>query len=245
MKGWMTGLLALPLLIGGVGPASASIVQVLTPAGLDPGDTTATYPGVDGSTFPNGGTVTAAGTTLTFTDANAQPFLRVDQGNTWTPGAYPNGTKLLWNFDPATNTAGGPVTINLTPGVGELGLSLQQDDTHAGTTTFTFQGFNGATAGPTFTVTSVNDANPPNGNLSFVGLQGTAGDVITRIVISSSDTSSFGTANDFVLGPVTFGPPAASVPEPSPLALGSLCTLGLLVLGGRSQWRRRTVAVAA
>ena len=242
MKGWITGLLALALLTGGVGPASAAIVQVLTMGGLNPGDTTATYPGADGSTFANGGTVTAGGNTLTFTDANAQPFFRADQGNTWTPGAYPNGTKLLWNFDPVTNnTSGGPVTISLATGVTELGLSLQQDDTHAGTTTFTFQGFNGATAGPTFTVTSVNDANPPNGTLSFVGLQGTAGDVITRIVISSTDTSSFGTANDFVLGPVTF---ASSVPEPSPLALGSLCTLGLLVLGGRSRWRRRAVAAA-
>jgi hypothetical protein len=219
MKGWITGLLGLAVICGAAGPARAGFVQILSAGGLNSGDTTVTYPGTDGTTAstPSGFTVAGGGDTLTFSDAASQAFLRADQGNTWTPGAYPNSTKLIWNLNPNTNVSGGAVTITFATAVTELGLSLQQDDARSGNTTFSFQGFNGANPSAVFTVVTSNTANPPNGLLSFVGLMATGADVITKLVISSTDSGNAGFANDFVLGPVTFGSP--SVPEPSSVAL--------------------------
>jgi hypothetical protein len=238
MKGWISGLVALALLAGGVGQAGATIIQLASPAGFNGVDTTLNYPGADGTTTAYPLVLSGGGNTLTFTDANSQAFLRVDQGNTWTPGAYPNGTTLIWNLDPNTNQTGGAVTITFASGVHEVGFSVQQDNTNTGTTTWTF-GVNGASTG--FTAAASNTAGAPNGVLTFIGLQDTADNGITSLTISSTDTSSLGKANDFVLGPVTFGvQQQAAVPEPSPLVLGGLCSLGAVVVG----WRRRARAAA-
>jgi hypothetical protein len=213
-----------------VGQAGATIIQLASPAGFNGVDTTAIYTGNDngnGTDVLNSPYVlSAGGNTLTFTNTGGQ-FLRADQGNTWTPGAYPNGTKLLWNINPNTNQAQGPITITFATGVHEFGFSVQQDNSNAGTTTWTF-GVNGNSSG--FTASAANGPVNTNGVLTFIGLQDTADNGITSLTISSSDTSSLGLANDFVLGPVTFGPQqVATVPEPSPLVLGGLCSLGLFV----------------
>jgi hypothetical protein len=241
MKGWTAGLLGLAILFSGAAPSHAAIIQLLSTGSLNPGDTTVTYPGIDGLTLASGFTISGGGNTVTFSDANSQAFLRADQGNTWTPGAYPNTTKLIWNLNPNTNVSGGAVTISFSTPVHEVGLSVQQDDNVSGSTTFSFQGFNGATPSSTFTVVSSNTAGAPNGTLSFIGVGATSTDTISKIVISSSDTGP-GLANDFVLGPVTFSTTATSVPEPSPLLLGGLATSGLFVAG---QWRRRRQTAAA
>src|SRR4051794_8352569 len=111
MKGWIPGLLALALLAGWVRQAGATIIQLTSPAGFNGVDTTATYPGNDGDVLTSPLAVSAGGNTLTFTNTGGQ-FLRVDQGTSWTPGAYPNGTKLLLNINPNTNQPQGPITIS-------------------------------------------------------------------------------------------------------------------------------------
>src|SRR5260370_29655014 len=117
MKHWIWGLAAAELLMHGASEARASIVQLFSPASLDPGDATAIYSGNDGTHVASGVTASAGGNTLTFTDLPTVGFLRADQGASWTPGAFPNGTKLLWDIDPTGSFYGGPVTISLASGV--------------------------------------------------------------------------------------------------------------------------------
>jgi hypothetical protein len=231
MKHWITALAGAALLLSGVGHAQASIVQLLSASSLNPADSTAIYPGNDGDREPSGVTASAGGNTLTFTDTATVGFLRADQGNTWNPGAFPNGTKLLWDIDSTGSFYGGPVTIAFNSSVHEAGLFVQQDQPD--NTTFSVTAFNGATSFGPFNVSVL--AGTGNGNLGFLGVQATGSDVITKLVISSVDSVNTTFNNDFAMGPVTFGSGGAAVPEPSTLALAGVCTLGLFVYGRRRQ----------
>jgi hypothetical protein len=233
MKHWITGLAA-SLLLSGAGEVKASIVQLFTPAALNPGDTTAIYAGNDGDHFASPITLPAGGNTLTFSDLAAAGFLRADQGNTWT-GGFANGTKLLWDIDSTGSFFGGPVSIALATGVTELGLLVQQDN--PANTTFSVTAFNGATSFGPFTVSVLTGSG--GGNVGFLGFQATGSDVITKIIISSVDSSNTTFNNDFAMGPVTFGSPT-TVPEPSTLILSGLGAIGLYFRG----WRRKRAAAS-
>jgi hypothetical protein len=235
MKRCISGLATAALFLGGLGQASADIVQLFSPAELNGSDTTAIYTtGADGDHFPSPYVQVAGTNTLTFSDAPTVGFLRVDQGNSWT-GAFPNGTRLLWGIDSAGGFSyGGSDTISFANGVTEAGLQVQQD--RPNNTTFTATAFNGVTSFTPITVTV--PAGTGAGNLGFIGFRATGSDVITKIVISSVDSSDTTFNNDFAFGPVTFG--IAAVPEPSILVVASLGALGMVVYG----WRRREREVA-
>src|SRR5262249_12752088 len=225
MRHAILGLMALALLAAGAGPAQAGFVQLLSPSDLDPSDTTAIYAGNDGDVVPSPVMLAAGGNTLTFTALTGVQFQRVDQGVSWTPGAFPDGTKLLWTLDPAANV-GSAVSIGFATGVTEMGLQVQQDN--LADTTFTATVFNGANQGLQVMVTVPNGTG--NGNLGFIGFRATGSDIITSITISSTDSTDSSFDNDFAMGPVTFsvpGPPPA-VPEPSSVVLAGFSTLGLL-----------------
>jgi hypothetical protein len=215
---WITCAgMAVVLLLAGAGQARAGAIQLTNPNQLDPKDTTAIYPQAEGDLVPSPYMQAAGGNTLTFKTAGNTPFLRLDQGSGWN-GDFPAGTKLLY-----TNGPFGPVDISFATGVGEMGV-LAQSNIPA-THTFTITAFNGAASLLTWTV-------PGDGFASFIGVRATGSDVLTRIHIAGDD-------EDFALGPVTFGSPAA-VPEPSTLALSALGACGLLA----HRWRRRKPVAA-
>jgi hypothetical protein len=235
MKKMLSGLVALILASGVAGQARGNVIQLTSPSQLNPSDTTAIYTGSDGDFVASPFALAAGGNTLTFTATNGINFERVDQGVSWT-GAFPAGTKLLWNLDSNGNN-GGPNTIGFGSSVLEAGLSVQQDN--PANTTFTATAFDGATPKLTIMVT-VNDSGGP-GNLGFIGFRASGGDVITSILISSVDSMNTAFNNDFAMGPVTFGNPSQVVPEPSSLAFAGVATLCLLGYG----WRRRSRASTA
>jgi hypothetical protein len=230
------GLAALALLWGGVGQAQAGFVQLFSPADLNPGDTTAIYTGADGELVSSPYNLAAGGNTLTFTATTGTEFLRADQGMTWTPGAFPDTTKLLWTFDPVANSYS-PVSIGFASTVTEVGLQVQQDDPVS--TKFTATVFSGTTPELTITVTVPDSGGA--GNLGFIGFRATGSDTITSILISSIDSTDTTFNNDFAMGPVTFPGLANAVPEPSTLVMAGISTLGLLLVCGR---RRRKLKAA-
>jgi hypothetical protein len=211
-----------------VAPARAGAIQLLVPSDLNTSDTTAIYTGSDGDQVASPYALSAGGNTLTFSTSTGTDFTRIDQGPSWT-GAFPDGTKLLWDVD-SSNNIGGPVTVGFASGVLEAGLLVQQD--HFVDTTFTADAYNGGKLLLEITVT-VPESGIGAGNVGFLGFRATGGDVITSMVISSTDSVDSTYNHDFAMGPVTFG--SNSVPEPSSLALLSVSTLGLVLFG----WRRR------
>jgi hypothetical protein len=217
-----------------VGQAQAGFIQLFSPADLNPADTTAIYTGADGDLVASPYHLAAGGNTLTFTATTGTEFQRADQGMTWTPGAFPNGTKLLWTFDPVANSYS-PVSIGFASTVTEVGLQVQQD--HPVNTTFTATVFSGTT--PELTITVVVPDSGGNGNLGFIGFRATASDTITSLNISSVDSTDTTFNNDFAMGPVTF--PGTAVPEPTTLVMAGISTLGLLFVCGR---RRRKLKAA-
>lgn len=233
MKRSISGLATLVLALGFAGQSKAGVIQLTDPSQLSASDTTAIYSGADGDYVTSPYSISAGGNTLTFSTNTGTDFERVDQGNSWT-GAFSSGTKLLWDLD-ANNTIGGPVTVGFASGVLEAGLSVQQD--HPVDTTFTATVFLDGSTNPGLTITvPVTDSGTGPGNLGFIGFRATGSDVITSIVISSTDSVNTSYNNDFAMGPVTSTTIGSVVPEPSSLALASVSSAVCLMVYG---WKRR------
>ncbi len=214
--------------------AHAQATQINDASGLSAGDTTLTYTGRPSSitTLPSY-TGTAGGQTITLTDAG-NSFLLVQQG-AQINGAFPNGTNVLATTDTSTTAQDGPLTISFSSGVGEVGFSAQ--DVANDFDSFTFSAYDGATLLGTFSTPTVNNTINISGTLSFLGVSAGSGSVITSIVASS--TSSNGGANDFFVGPLTFGSAAVTAtPEPASYAAFAMGGFGLLGLGLKA--RKRT-----
>jgi len=165
-----------------------------------------------------------------FSDDPAIGFKRVDQGN-GSAGDFAAGTTLLWDINAngnAYSTTGDTIAFG-TP-VTEAGLQVQADQLNS--TKFTAQVFS-ASSSETFTITT---AATGAASLGFLGFRATGGDVITKIVITSTDLANTTFNNDFAIGPVTFGSDVAAVPEPSTFMMAGLGVAAFVA------YRRRRLA---
>lgn len=223
------GMAALVLLLGGVSPAHAGFLQLGSASDLNPADTIATYTGSDGDLEASPYVLVAGTNTLTFTTADGGNFFRADQGDSWTPGAFPNGTPLLVSVDPNTGV-GSAVTITFATPITEVGLYVQQNVPVDTTFTATVNG-----TSPSLTAMVFVPDSGGNGNLGFIGFAATGGDLILSLVILSSDGNS---ADDsqFAMGPLIG--PFGTVPEPTTLSLGFISILGLVAYRLHRRMRR-------
>jgi PEP-CTERM motif len=207
-------------------PAYAGAVQLTSAGQLNPADATVTYPTTGVVVISPGGlppavglpnplVVSAGGNTLTFSKPSGLFVVNSFFG----PGALYTGN--------AYQQEGGPVTITFATGVTEVGLQAFPNFPGPPGFGFTFTAFNGTTAIGTFSVATFGTS----GGV-FLGVRATGGDVITSLVINH-------TISDFAISPVTFGPAAAAVPEPTTLVLLSAGLAGAaLARRGRGQSRR-------
>jgi hypothetical protein len=192
--------------------ARASAIQLNSPSDLSAGGTVVTFPGVLSDPFAFD--ITASAVTLTF----STPGLFTVMDSDGVSFDFAAGTTLLVN-----NLQSGPLTINFSTGVREVGLFAQSFafDTEA----FTFDVFHGAATPTAFSVGPADNSGLP-GVALFVGARATGGDLITQLTIGESFN------NDFVIGPITFAKAAAAEPVPEPTSLVLLGT-GLLYVARR------------
>jgi hypothetical protein len=164
----------------------------------------------------------AGGNTLTF--SNETGFEVVQAGSNYFNTAFSNGTQILYGA--GFNGSGGPVTIDFSTAVSQVGLNLEEFAD--GPYTVTFSAYDGATWLGTYTANGIDPDGGFASELSFEGVQATDGYDITSLVLSDANGDNLG------IGPITYA--AASV-TPEPGSFGLLLT-GLAGLG--EMVRRRT-----
>ncbi|MGO9335990.1 MAG: hypothetical protein ACLPY1_00640 [Terracidiphilus sp.] len=207
-SGW-SSVLTLVLIAGSI-QAYAGSLQIATPAGLSPTDTTLTFSGAQSTNLGTPVVFSAGGNNLTFSNTNG--FEVVQLGTTYFFSAFPNGTVILYGTGYLGK--GGPVTIDFSSPVGQVGLNVEEFAD--GPYTVTFSAYDGAALLGTYTA---NGSDPDGGFasvLSFEGVEATGGDEITSLVLSDANGNNLG------IGPVTYGA-ASATPEPG--------TFGLLFTG--------------
>lgn len=202
-------------------PARAGAIQLTDASQLSAGGSVVTFPGLLSDPF--GFDLTGGGVTLTFSTLGIFTVLESD-GVSFD---FPAGTNLLVN-----NLQSGPLTINFSTGVREVGLFAQSLalDTEA----FTFSVLQGGSTLGTFETGFADNSGLP-GMALFVGARGTDGDLITQLTINEFFN------NDFVIGPVAFSESIAAEPVPEPASL-LLLGSGLIAAGVRLRRTRKTAA---
>jgi hypothetical protein len=198
-------------------PARASAIQLTDASQLSGGGIVVTFPDLLPNPFAFD--LTAGGTTLTFSTPGVFSLIESD-GVSFD---FPAGTTLL-----ANNLQSGPLTIQFSSGVQEVGLFAQS--LALGDERFTFDVFNGASLLKSFAVGPADNSGFP-GVALFIGARATGTDLITQLTIGESFN------NDFVIGPATFSEAAAAEPVPEP---SSMLLLGSGLIGaGVKRWRKR------
>ncbi len=204
-------------------PAHAQLTQLESAGQLGGADTTLNFTGA--GFVPSPFTQTAGGNTLTFTAASGPLlYLQPSDGMMFD---FVSGTNLLETT--AGGGADGPLIIDFSQGISEFGLSAQ--DFASDTEAFSVIAYDGSSAVGGFS-TNLVDNSMGAGTAQFLGGSVGPGQAITRLSISSV-SSEAGAANDFVIGPVSYGAP---VPEASSsIGLGVLLALGGLALVARKR----------
>jgi hypothetical protein len=200
-------------------PAQAEAIPLLAPSALSASNTVAVYPEPVGLLPTGSYSLAAGGNTLTFI---RHYFERLDQGGfvsgRYFPGNFTPGTRLLRTANEPSG-AGLPIDIYFAAGVGELGFQWAQ---HViGLEVLELTAFNGAVNLGTFSFAGLNN-DRADGSAPFAGLRAINGSVITHVRLTPLSTA------DLLLGPISFGPPVAAIPEPSPLLLLGFGLLAVL-----------------
>jgi hypothetical protein len=235
-------LVALALILGGVGQAGAGTVLITSRTGTG---------GLNGTDYVDWGfnisnltdrgspffATSAGGVTINVSEAGG-PFEGRQQGSSWGSN-FANGDNLLWT------RAGGPITISTrffgSHPVSAAGTQISSDFGSFTAEITAFDSFGHILGQYT---ENGNPVGPP-GSAIFIGIQSSSADISSIQLSLTSDstglTSGFDSTADFAINRFDFtaGSPAAT-PEPASLTLlgiGAVCSLGYA-------WRRRKRAVA-
>lgn len=218
-SGWIC-VLALAL-VAGSARANAGSFQISSPAGLSPSDTTLDFFGPQATEFSPPVAFVTGGNTLTFSNTNG--FEELQAGSNYFNTAFPNGAVILYGN--GFFGSGGPVTIDFSDPVGQVGLNIEEFAD--GPYTVIFSAYDGSNLLGTFNASGSDPDGGFDSVLSFEGVQATGGDEITSLVLND------GNGNNLGLGPITYG---AATPEP-----GTFCLLLTGLAGLGEMIRRRTL----
>jgi hypothetical protein len=202
--------------------AYAGSIQITSSAGLSASDTTLNFSGTQSTELGTPVAFGAGGNTLTF--SNTGGFEVVQAGTSYFDTAFATGTTIL--YGDGYFGSGGPLTIDFSSPVGQVGLNVEEFAD--GPYTITFSAYDGSTLLGTFTSSGSDPDGGFASTLSFEGVQATDGSEITSLVLSDSD------GDDLGLGPISY---AAATPEPGTfgLLLTGLAGLGEMVRRKASQ----------
>ena len=202
------------------GAADAALLQIGSSVGLSAAISSMQFPTVASSTSvgPSVDYVNPDNT-LSFTATNGDLYNET-VGTTYFGSAFASGTNLLFAGSPANGPAG-PLTIRFNTAVVEFGFGAE--NYVFGDYTVSFDIFDGATL-----LGSLLASGNASAQFSFVGARVDAGEHISRVVLRSAPADLGALADDFGIGPVSYGFGATlALPEPASLALASLAMLAL------------------
>ena len=195
--------------------------QIADPSGLSAGNAVFTNPDTAGTVYFGAAKYAAAGLNLTFLAAG--DTIEVDKvGQNYFGSAFPDNTTIT--YAGGYRGAQGPLTLLFSNPVTEFGFGVEEFS--LGTSTFTYDFFNGTTLLGTLTALGTNSFDPEvPGVLAFLGARAPA---ITSVVIRDDNSNNIG------VGAVSFRLATAStVPEPSAVALVGAGLVGLALAGRR------------